>query len=353
MRLLLFFTTVTPFSKLLALLVFILFPFTGFYLGMQYQKSFDTVEVPSLDNPKDKYYVGTSGECLVLDYYCPDGYMRFGDSQGCGCKRSLDSPLVSSVDQSDWKTYRNEKYGFEFQYPSDMNVEGSSDSYTLSRPFISDPITYDNNFWMKVYLESKDSQESLEEFFVKRFCESIEQSAYTPDLQRAINSCREKLIQTKRDLQIDDRNTIQARNIYYVTERQITLIDNDSEIIVFSLGETGEEGSGISDKALNLLDQILSTFRFLDSKSTEGLIEDDYRAGRINYEQKILYLTYAVYEYSSLPDKYNSSTPWRGTIAVEEIYQAVSNPNVFCKFKESIQNELKRLKKGNDTCTQK
>lgn len=32
------FTTVTPFSKYLAMVLFILFPFVGFYLGIQYQK---------------------------------------------------------------------------------------------------------------------------------------------------------------------------------------------------------------------------------------------------------------------------------------------------------------------------
>ena len=34
-------TTVTPFSKTLALLMFILFPLAGFYIGMQYQKALD------------------------------------------------------------------------------------------------------------------------------------------------------------------------------------------------------------------------------------------------------------------------------------------------------------------------
>lgn len=34
-------TTVTPLSKTLALLMFILFPIAGFYIGMQYQKALD------------------------------------------------------------------------------------------------------------------------------------------------------------------------------------------------------------------------------------------------------------------------------------------------------------------------
>jgi len=33
------FTTITPFSKYLALTILVLFPFMGFYLGIQYQKT--------------------------------------------------------------------------------------------------------------------------------------------------------------------------------------------------------------------------------------------------------------------------------------------------------------------------
>ena len=34
-----FFTTITPFSRILALILFIIFPILGFYLGVSYQKS--------------------------------------------------------------------------------------------------------------------------------------------------------------------------------------------------------------------------------------------------------------------------------------------------------------------------
>jgi hypothetical protein len=40
-------TTVTPFSKYLAMFLFILFPFVGFYLGMQYQQKVTTVRMPT------------------------------------------------------------------------------------------------------------------------------------------------------------------------------------------------------------------------------------------------------------------------------------------------------------------
>lgn len=36
-------TTVTPLSKAIAFLLFIIMPFIGFYLGMEYQKTMDSV----------------------------------------------------------------------------------------------------------------------------------------------------------------------------------------------------------------------------------------------------------------------------------------------------------------------
>lgn len=48
-------TTVTTFSKILAALFFILFPFVGFYFGMQYQALLDkTNQQSSLNTTTEK-----------------------------------------------------------------------------------------------------------------------------------------------------------------------------------------------------------------------------------------------------------------------------------------------------------
>ncbi|OGK53594.1 hypothetical protein A3B56_03290 [Candidatus Roizmanbacteria bacterium RIFCSPLOWO2_01_FULL_45_11] len=70
-------TTVTTFSKLIALLVFILLPFVGFKLGMEYQKMVYPTQLPA------------SATTIQVD------------------------------DMEGWKTYRSEKYGLQFRYPSD------------------------------------------------------------------------------------------------------------------------------------------------------------------------------------------------------------------------------------------
>lgn len=77
--------------------------------------------------------------------------------------------------------------------------------------------------------------------------------------------------------------------------------------------------------------------------STPALIGQAFENGKITDEQRLLYLTYAVYEGESLPSQYRSDTGWHGTFIVAEIKEAASNPNTFCTFSSFGQNELKRL----------
>lgn len=47
------------------------------------------------------------------------------------------SPTIqatTTIDISSWKTYRNEKYGFEIKYPSDWSYSGEADFYPTNQP---------------------------------------------------------------------------------------------------------------------------------------------------------------------------------------------------------------------------
>lgn len=66
------FNTVTTFSKLLAFIMFITFPFLGFYMGMKFQKGLDkpfmddVVVAPTSTEQADKV-------CTMEAKLCPDG----------------------------------------------------------------------------------------------------------------------------------------------------------------------------------------------------------------------------------------------------------------------------------------
>src|SRR5205823_342291 len=97
------FTTVTPLSKALAMILFILFPFAGFYLGMKFQQKM---------SPQGIYYVS---------------------KQTTNSPNPSRIPIVDQnqrVDMSSWKSFVNSTYGYTFQYPSDWQLLGdqSADS---------------------------------------------------------------------------------------------------------------------------------------------------------------------------------------------------------------------------------
>jgi hypothetical protein len=67
-------TTVTTFSKIVALIMFVSFPFIGFYLGISYQKRLDKPFM-SIVNVKSQQQTTKSehAACTMEAKLCPDG----------------------------------------------------------------------------------------------------------------------------------------------------------------------------------------------------------------------------------------------------------------------------------------
>lgn len=111
-------TTITPFSKLLALFLLIFLPLVGFYLGMVYQK---TSQVTSSGG----YYVAKGRQCSTAFYTCPTGLERFHDFIGCGCQKATFSsttqpPTVTPMPTDTQSLYNNSQLNITFILPVDM-----------------------------------------------------------------------------------------------------------------------------------------------------------------------------------------------------------------------------------------
>lgn len=68
------FNSVTPLSKAIALIMFVAFPFIGFYLGTIYQKKLDApmLKKYEVSNP-DQIKIPEGTACTMDAKICPDG----------------------------------------------------------------------------------------------------------------------------------------------------------------------------------------------------------------------------------------------------------------------------------------
>ncbi|MEK7621904.1 MAG: PsbP-related protein [Patescibacteria group bacterium] len=74
-----------------------------------------------MSNPNTKRGFGSVGLIIVILIIIAGGsYMwsQKGPTDG--------SPTAVTTDSANWKTYRNEEYGFEFKYPADFEIEDRS-----------------------------------------------------------------------------------------------------------------------------------------------------------------------------------------------------------------------------------
>ncbi|OGZ44042.1 MAG: hypothetical protein A3J55_01270 [Candidatus Ryanbacteria bacterium RIFCSPHIGHO2_02_FULL_45_17b] len=59
--------------------------------------------------------------CTLEAKLCPDGSYVGRTGQNCEFEECA-KPSITQDDTSDWKTYLNEEYGFEFKYPSSWSI---------------------------------------------------------------------------------------------------------------------------------------------------------------------------------------------------------------------------------------
>ena len=71
--------------------------------------------------PKQKTPNENSIVCTQEAKQCPDG--SYVSRTGPNCEfEECAKPSIAQIDMSDWKTYRNEEYGFEVRYPTYLSV---------------------------------------------------------------------------------------------------------------------------------------------------------------------------------------------------------------------------------------
>ncbi|QQS39158.1 hypothetical protein IPM62_00900 [Candidatus Woesebacteria bacterium] len=169
---------------------------------------------------------------------------------------------TATSQNGDYVHYYNDRYGFSFEYPKYLVLEEKNDgSYiNLKREVISDPSHYDDNFYLDVSVQTI-SNKNLGDFYLESYCETLRGSSITFDTDHMVANCIQQFEKSKSELVIAGKDALRANNIYFVSERIITVINNGS-YINFILYPGGEEGSGISKKAIDTYDHILASIKF-------------------------------------------------------------------------------------------
>ena len=218
-----FLTTVTPFSKALAMIIFILFPILAFFLGMAYQESITNVKIRLLEE-----------KLVQLSRY--------------------PTPTPDYTDTANWNIFKNEENGFEIRYHTSWYMgatEEPTGEHILDWAFF-------NNGQLHKQLKSTS------------------QAKCVPALQFFVYSSEQKFdYVNSQDLRkLENTNTqgipmeIYKSNLDYCGYRMIGIVKlKNSNTLLIWLGQIGDENI-----LMNTFNQILSTFKFIDNNPTPTCI---------------------------------------------------------------------------------
>lgn len=183
-----------------------------------------------------------------------------------------ESEGIKEDPMKDWKTYTNEGYGFEFRYPSSwyIEIDGMPDNYLRVQNF--DPKTapargYDKSLdqgrfgiifdaWNNRNLNVKTTRE-LQEKLAKESC--------LDGKEKVVSNNQEKVVGS---VIIYSRDTICTGYLSSGLERAYFLLDGKGKIVEVHLALDAEFG-------IQYLDQILSTFKFVNGNEDNLIIDDD------------------------------------------------------------------------------
>lgn len=217
-------TTVTQFSKAIAIVLFILFPILAFFLGMTYQESVTNIKIRQLE------------EKLTSLSRSP-------------------TPTPDYTDTANWNIYKNGENGLEIKYPASWKT-GATEP----------PIDKDVLDW-----EFFNNEELYKQFKI-----STNQTSCVPALQFIVYNSEKKFdYANSTDLRRLENINIQGSPMeIYKSNREycgyrltgIIKLKNGNSFLIW-LGQIAD------DNVLNnTFNEILSTFKFLDSNPSPTCI---------------------------------------------------------------------------------
>lgn len=227
-------TTVTTFSKILAALLFILFPFIGFRLGVSYQKSVDYV----LFNTNDKIEEKKSAEPTLIP-----------------------SP-ISSPNKTGWYRYMNSSLDYYIDYPKMYAYTISGETSVSFEKQVNYP--HRTNYW--IFIDkgptSQFSQAKLDELKQMKIGEVrviMKNESSLPSQFKTYERLPDTYFGTKKAMAFVNKNVWEGGE---GTHMYVYIYESMDTYIVGGL--TNEKNTSEDNIAFSEFKDIVSTLRFLD-----------------------------------------------------------------------------------------
>lgn len=248
--------TVTPLSKFLALFLFLFLSLGGFFLGVRYQQSMNDLD--SVDQRLRIFATKEECESFVQRKCLPTLCEKDPNHVSCASNNQkgwfathqpLNSGQILTDAMSNWKTYRNKEYRFEFKYPKDFEI-----SEFLDRIILTDLKHRAKKSGQVVSISFNKPEIATRENFPK-FVESKRESINISPFTKA--SDKEKIVINDNfesyKLNVDTEGT-PYEDIFIYSDGRVISINTPS---FYELDE---------EYVTYTIYKILSTFRFLDEE---------------------------------------------------------------------------------------
>jgi hypothetical protein len=226
-------TTVTTFSKLIALFLFILLPLAGFLIGIKYQAAVD--------------FSDGHQACTQEAKICPDGTSVGRTGPNC---EFTECPAPTTSQTADWKVYTED--GFSFKYPSNGTVNlQSSNVYisSITEPYFIFTIKADEN---PNHLTSKQVAEQM-----------MADLRNNPNVRWGKTQADET-IKTMKEYSNGQISGLKLKSFDEGYPQGFGEVIDTTNTSIYTFQINDGNGS-VSINEEQLLDQILSTFKFTDS----------------------------------------------------------------------------------------